>query len=101
MESPHKIPLHLIYSFTYYQYLLLFESSPEDMLINFIKRGRERERDKYQCEKETLISCFLYASKSQFEPTPSYVPSLGIEPTIFSVWDNTPNNWGTHPGPYY
>ena len=42
------------------------------MFIDFRERGKEKEsqREKHQCEKETLISC---------TPTAPYVPSQGIK----------------------
>ena len=38
------------------------KSSPEDMFIDFRERGkgREREREKHLCERETLIGCLPY-----------------------------------------
>ena len=50
------------------------------MLIDFRNRGREgkggwvggsegkREREKHQCERETLIGCFLKASQPGMDP---------------------------------
>ena len=54
-----------------YFLIILFFSSLEDMLIDFGDRGRkgEREGEKYEYKRETLIGCF------------SYVPQLGTEPT--------------------
>lgn len=32
------------------------------------KKGREGQRGKHQCEKETLTSCLLYVSRPEIEP---------------------------------
>ena len=49
---------------------IFFEFSPEDMFINFRKRGRERERvrKKYRCERKTAISRLPYVHQPGIEP---------------------------------
>ena len=39
------------------RFSFLFLSSPEDMLIDFREKGREREE--HPCERETSVSCLL------------------------------------------
>ena len=56
---------------------------------------REREREggrggeKHQCQRETSISCFLYA------PEPRHVLWPGIEPSTFCFAGYWPTNWAT------
>ena len=56
----------IIYLFLFYYFL----SSPEDMLIDFRKRGREGEREgeKRLCERETLIDSLLHVLQLGIEP---------------------------------
>ena len=59
---------------------------------------REKEREKYWCEKETLISCLPY-----MPPHMAWTHSLGMCPDWefnlqpAGVWENTPTNWATWP----
>ena len=50
----------------------------------FRERGRKGERkrkgEEHECERETSISCLLYAPWLGTNPQPSYVPWPGIEP---------------------
>ena len=39
------------------------------LLILEREEGGQREREKHRCERETLISCLLYASQLGTEPT--------------------------------
>ena len=67
---------------------LFFKSSLEDMFIDF--RGRERgresggcKREKYWCERETVIGCDQNGPDQELKPQPRCVPWLGIEPATF------------------
>ena len=60
------------------------KSSPEDMLINFRKRGQgKKEREKHPCERETPISCLPHMPNLGLKLQPRYVTWWGIEPTTF------------------
>ena len=45
--------------------------------------GREREREKHQCERQTLIGCLSIHPHQGPNPQASYVPWLGIKPATF------------------
>ena len=75
----------------YFIYLLMYLSSPEDMLIDFSfyfiyfifrERGSEgkRVREKHQCERETLIGCLLHVPRQRTELQPG-------------LTDDVPSNW--------
>ena len=64
---------------------LLKKFSPKDMLINFREReeGRERNREKHQCEREALMGCLLYVPLLGLNLQPRNVPWPGTEPAAF------------------
>ena len=59
--------------------------SLEDMFTDFRERGREREREKHRCERETSIGCL------------PFVFQLGIEPTSFLCTEGWHSNQLSHP----
>ena len=54
------------------------------MFINFKERGREKEREKHQCERLTWTGCLLFSPDWELNPQPKYVPQLGIKPP--TIW---------------
>ena len=54
------------------------------MLIDFREKGRkgESEEEKYQCKRETLISCFLHEPLTDWE--------VNLQPS--SLWDDATTN---------
>ena len=56
-------------------------------------KGREKEREKHPCVRETLMGCLLYVPQLGIEPQPSYVcPEQELNPQHFGVQDNDPTN---------
>ena len=55
----------------------LFLPLPEDMLIDFVPEG---EKQKHQCDRETLIHCL------------SHMLPQGPNPQTFGLWDDAPTN---------
>ena len=53
----------------------------QEFVLFFRKRRREGEREgeKHQCERETLISCLLHNPNWGLNLQPRHVPLLGIE----------------------
>lgn len=58
---------------------LFFNYSPKDMLFYwFFFRKMERGKEKYQCARETLISCLPHKPPSGIEPAPWVYALAGI-----------------------
>ena len=58
-----------IFIHIYFVYICIYvyiKFSPEDILIDVKERRREGEREgeKHQCERETLINCLLHAPQA-------------------------------------
>ena len=49
-------------------WFVFFKSSPEDIFIDSRERGRVKEKEKHQCEREISISCLPHAPWPGFEP---------------------------------
>ena len=91
-----KIPVDF-----FYPYPMIF-------FIAFRERGRERE--KYQCDRETSIGCLPDTPRPRIllaltqdltcldqgsNWQPGHVPWPGTEPTSFQWWGDTPTTWVT------
>ena len=71
--------------------MLIFLSSPEDMLIDFRERGREeeeREGEKHQGEKETSISFPVLIREGTCNL--GMYPGWESNPLCFSLQDDAP-----------
>ena len=62
-----------------------------------LERGREGEKEgeKHQCTRETLIGCLSYAPSQGPGPQSRHVPWLGIELAIFRFAGQCPTHWAT------
>ena len=57
------------------------------MSIDYGEKGRERDRERHQCERETSISHLPHAPLMRgSDPQPRNVPCLGIESATFLVY---------------
>ena len=70
------LPLCLFFFFPKWLHYL-FLPLPEDMLIDFFPEG---EKQKHQCDRETLIHCL------------SHMLPQGPNPQTFGLWDDAPTN---------
>ena len=70
------------------------------MFIDFRERERDTKggRDGKEKEKHRSAASRNHPDRAS-NPQPRSVPWLGIEPTTFWVWDDSPTNWATQPGP--
>ena len=74
---------------------LILETERERQRERQKERQREREGEKHRWEKETSISCLLYAPEVGTEPTTQACDDWELNPWPFGLGDDTPTNWAT------
>ena len=60
----------------------------KDFIDLFLERGEMRERQKQQCERETLISCPLQAPQLGETCNPGMCPDQESSQRPFALWGN-------------